>query len=145
MRPGASGDVDALARIVAEAFRPYEARMERKPAPMLTDFGEAVSDGSVWAAEHEGDIVGFVICYPVGDEMHLETVAVAPAHQGKGVGRALIEHAEIEARQRKLGTVALYTNVCMTENLGLYAVLGYEETERRTEDGFDRVFFRKTI
>jgi hypothetical protein len=33
----------------------------------------------------------------------------------------------------------------MTENLSLYAALGYEETGRATEDGFDRVYFRKSL
>jgi hypothetical protein len=33
----------------------------------------------------------------------------------------------------------------MTENLALYARLGYEEDERRREDGFARVFMSKRL
>ena len=33
----------------------------------------------------------------------------------------------------------------MVENIHLYRKLGYVETDRRVEDGFARVFFRKPI
>jgi hypothetical protein len=33
----------------------------------------------------------------------------------------------------------------MTENLGLYPRLGYQQFDRRVEDGFDRVYFEKTL
>jgi hypothetical protein len=33
----------------------------------------------------------------------------------------------------------------MTENLLLYPSLGYHLIDRRREDGFDRVFFRKSL
>ncbi len=52
---------------------------------------------------------------------------------------------EALARQGGAAAVELYTNARMTENLQLYPRLGYAETGRRTEDGFDRVFFRKHL
>jgi hypothetical protein len=33
----------------------------------------------------------------------------------------------------------------MTRNRALYARLGYEELDRRDEEGFDRVFFAKYL
>ena len=33
----------------------------------------------------------------------------------------------------------------MTENLAIYARLGYRETGRRTEDGYHRVFMEKLL
>jgi hypothetical protein len=33
----------------------------------------------------------------------------------------------------------------MHENLHLYPRLGYEEYDRRSDEGFDRVFFRKRL
>jgi hypothetical protein len=33
----------------------------------------------------------------------------------------------------------------MTENLAFYARLGYREDDRRTEEGFQRVFFSKPV
>jgi hypothetical protein len=36
-------------------------------------------------------------------------------------------------------------NELMTENLHFYRQLGFEEEERRIEDGYHRVFLRKTL
>jgi hypothetical protein len=33
----------------------------------------------------------------------------------------------------------------MTDNLSLYPHLGYAEVDRRTEDGFNRVYFEKDL
>jgi len=75
----------------------------------------------------------------------LESVAVLPAFQGRGIGRSLIAFAEEHARRLDLSAVELYTNERMTENLRLYPALGYEETGRATQAGFARVFFQKRI
>jgi ribosomal protein S18 acetylase RimI-like enzyme len=77
--------------------------------------------------------------------MFLENVAVHPAQQGKGYGRILMAFVEREALKSGLGKIRLYTNIHMRENLGLYAALGYVETGRRREDGFDRVYFEKQL
>jgi ribosomal protein S18 acetylase RimI-like enzyme len=57
----------------------------------------------------------------------------------------LIAFAEREAARRGFDEITLYTNAQMTENLALYPALGYMEIGRRSEYGFDRVFFRKAI
>lgn len=54
-------------------------------------------------------------------------------------------HCEAAARQAGLAAVDLYTNEMMAENLAIYPRLGYAETGRRREDGFNRVFFSKSL
>ena len=41
--------------------------------------------------------------------------------------------------------IRLYTHQTMVENQRLYASIGYEETGRGTEAGYDRVFMRKQL
>ncbi len=77
--------------------------------------------------------------------LELENVAVDPAEQGLGHGRALVAFAEGHARELGLTAVELYTNEAMVENLRLYPRLGFVETGRRVEDGYRRVYFRKTL
>ena len=72
-------------------------------------------------------------------------VAVDPKHRGKGVGKALLQFAEAEARRRGYSDIHLYTNVVMTENQLLYSRIGYAEYARREEDGFSRVYMRKVL
>ena len=69
-------------------------------------------------------------------------MAVHPAAQRQGIGRRLMALAEQEARRRGLAEVRLYTHEVMHGALALYRALGYEETERRLEDGYARVYLR---
>jgi hypothetical protein len=53
--------------------------------------------------------------------------------------------AEARAHALGLGVLRLYTNAAMSENLRFYPALGYRETGRRRQEGFDRVFFEKRL
>jgi GNAT superfamily N-acetyltransferase len=92
-----------------------------------------------------GEIAGILVLLEEEDHLLLDNVAVDPRHQGKGVGRALIDFAEQEARRRSHAEIRLYTHQAMHENIALYPRLGYEETGRAEQAGFQRVFFRKTL
>lgn len=143
IRPAVSGDVDALDRLTREAYSVYVPVIGREPAPMAADHAALIAAGEVQVAEVDGRIAGVLVTRRQGSALLLESVAVDPACQGQGIGRALIARAEEQAAALGLAAVELYTNAAMTANLSLYPHLGYVETGRRTEDGFDRVFFRK--
>ncbi len=135
-------DIQTCARA---AYAMYVDRMRREPAPMNADFASQIELGQVQAAYCESAFAGYVMFYREGDHLHLENVAVAPAHAGKGIGKKLVAYVEQAARDQGLAAVELYTNEAMTENLKMYPKLGYVETERRRQDGFKRVFFRKPV
>ena len=63
----------------------------------------------------------------------------------RGYGRKLVDFAEAYTRRRGFGAIKLYTHVKMTENVGIYTKLGYRETHRATEKGFERVYMRKDL
>jgi ribosomal protein S18 acetylase RimI-like enzyme len=145
IRQAGREDVAAVRACAEAAYDVYVERIGRKPAPMVADFAGQIDDGLIWVACDAGGVCGFVAFYARGDEMFLENVAVAPGHQGKGVGGRLIAFVEARARANELTSVVLYTNVRMSENLALYPRLGFDETGRVHEDGFDRVYFRKEL
>ena len=136
-------DLDAVRRIARSAYALYIPRIGREPAPMVANFAASIAAGELWVAGMP--VAGFVVAYPRGDHWHLENVAVAPSAQGAGLGGALIAHVEAMARAAGARAVELYPNAQMTENRSLYPRLGYAETGRRMEDGFDRVFYRKEL
>ncbi|MEM8792858.1 MAG: GNAT family N-acetyltransferase [Pseudomonadota bacterium] len=144
IRQATPEDTDAVRQIAQAAYAPYVAAIGRKPAPMVADFGAQIAQGAVWVAQAQ-DVLGFIAFFPRGDHMFLENVAVHPGAHGQGIGRLLIAQCEEAARGQHLASVELYTNARMTANLALYPRLGYVETERRVEDGFDRVYFRKVL
>ena len=145
IRPATAADVSAIAGLTAAAYRVYVERIGREPAPMLADHDALVAAGEVWVAEVGGTVAGALVVRDAEQALLLESVAVAPAAQGQGVGGALIRHAEHLAAERGLGAIELYTNARMTENLRLYPRLGYDQVGRRRQDGYDRVYFRKLV
>ncbi|MCU1759821.1 GNAT family N-acetyltransferase [Pseudomonas sp. 14P_8.1_Bac3] len=146
IRQAVAADEGVVRACAEQAYTQYVEVIGRKPAPMLADFGAQIAAGQVYVATGEQDEVrGFVVFFAVGQHMLLENVAVSEAGRGKGIGKALIQFCEAEALRLGLGSVQLYTNVKMVDNLSIYPRLGYVETERRSEDGFDRVYFEKRL
>jgi ribosomal protein S18 acetylase RimI-like enzyme len=72
-------------------------------------------------------------------------VAVDPAHQGSGVGRMLLEHAEVTARAAGLEWIHLWTHELMTENLALYSRIGYTEYDPGARRNARLVYLRKKL
>jgi GNAT superfamily N-acetyltransferase len=146
IRKAVAADEPAIRACAEQAYTRYVAAIGRKPAPMVADFAAQIADGHVHAAVSDTDeLQGFIVFFAEDDAMFLENVAVQPAAVGKGIGKALISFCEAEARRLGLAAVRLYTNEKMTENLSIYPRLGYIETGRRTEHGFNRVFFEKRL
>ena len=146
IRPATPADEPAVRDCAERAYAQYVEAIGRKPAPMVADFAAQIADGLVHVAtDAAGRVVGYAVFYPDGGAMHLENVAVLPAAAGQGTGKALVAHCEAAARRAGLPAVELYTNAKMTANLSIYPHLGYRETGRRHEAGFDRVYFRKDL
>jgi ribosomal protein S18 acetylase RimI-like enzyme len=112
---------------------------------MLADYATLIAQGVVYVLADRSGVRGVVVCFAREGSFFLENVAVDPARQGQGLGRALLRFVEEQAREAGCHEIQLYTHERMIENLAYYAKLGYEETGRRTEDGYDRVYFRKLL
>ncbi|WP_125099287.1 GNAT family N-acetyltransferase [Leucobacter chromiireducens] len=138
-------DVPAIEALVRAAYEPYVERIGREPAPMSADYREAVEAGRVILAVDGERVIGVLVTEASSDALLIENVAVSPDAQGLGIGALLLDHAETQARALGLGTLRLYTNAKMTENLSYYPRRGYVEVDRRTEHGFDRVFYAKVL
>lgn len=130
---------------VVLAFERYAERMGIVPAPMLLDFGVEIETNHVWVAENEARVEGVLVQYETPLGFYVDTVAVAPGAQRKGVGKALFLFAEQEAVRRGYRALYLCTNAKMTENLAMYPRAGYVEYARKQESGYDRVYYRKAL
>jgi len=119
--------------------------MDKLPMPMLDDYPARIAEGVVDVLADGDTVLGMIILVDQPDGLMLENVAVSPEAQGRGVGRRLIDHAEAEARRRGHALIRLYTHATMIENQRMYAHLGYTETERGEDEGYDRVQFEKLL
>lgn len=145
LRPANRDDLGAVQEIVRTAYSHYIPRIGRKPGPMLDDYATLIRDGRMRVVERDGLVRGLLVLIPQDDAMLLDNVAVAPEVQGLGLGRFLMEHAERIAIEAGYGEIKLYTNETMTENIALYARMGYEETHRVEEKGLRRVYMGKRL
>jgi len=130
---------------VHAAYAHYVARIGKPPGPMLDDYAARIAHGQAWVLEEAGRILGMLVLEAQTDGFLLDNIAVRPECQGGGHGRTLMAFAETEARRRGWREIRLYTHVLMTENQALYQRLGYVETGRVTEKGFERVYMAKQL
>jgi GNAT superfamily N-acetyltransferase len=145
IRPADAADLPVVERIVRDAYTKYIERIGKPPGPMLDDYRARIRTHEAWVIETDGSVGGVIILLPEHDYLLLDNVAVDPARHGRGLGRALMEFAEREARRRGYDEVRLYTHEKMTENIAMYPRLGWEETGRGEQAGYNRVFYRKRV
>ena len=137
-------DANSIQKCVEAAYHHYIARIGKPPGPMLNDYTEVIKHHKVFVAELNG-VVGVLVLIRTGSGILLDNVAVHPDQQGKGIGRRLVNLAESEARDLGFEKLDLYTHECMDENIEIYKALGYIETERKEEQGYNRVYMQKSL
>jgi ribosomal protein S18 acetylase RimI-like enzyme len=145
LRSATIADAERLGEVTRAAYGHYVERLGRPPRPMTDDFAAVVRDHAVTVAERGGEIVGLIVLGEDDEGFVVDNVAVDPALHGTGIGRALLERAEAEARRAGFDSVALYTHERMSENLALYTRIGYVEYDRRPIEGGSLVYLRKAI
>ena len=145
LRAATPDDLPAIQEIVERAYSPYIERMGKPPGPMLDDYAKRIEANQVRVADIGGRIGGLLVLIDQGDHLLLDNIAVHPEAQGQGLGRQMMDFAEAEAARRGYGELRLYTHESMTENIALYGRLGWAETGRALQAGFERVFMRKKV
>ena len=145
IRKARASDAAVMKRCVDAAYRRYVQRMGKLPGPMLDDYAEVVRQHMAFVAETDGEVVGVLVLMRKDSGMLLDNIAVHPVHQGRGLGRRLLDFAESESRKQGCAWLDLYTHETMTENIALYTARRFVETGRRTELGYDRVYMRKAL
>lgn len=122
--PG-SDDERAAHRVVDEAFAEWPDRrawpFEDWRAETLLRPGIEPDDLAL--LEHDGAVVGVAATYADPAELWIDQLAVARAHRGRGLGRALLVHAFGSAWRRGLPSCGLSTD-SRTGARGLYEHAG---------------------
>ena len=145
IRRATAADAAIATAITRAAYLPWVPIIGREPGPMSADLAASADAGVLWIAEDSRAAVGVLVLAPYPDHLLLESVAVAPDAQGRGIGSALLRFADEQAAAAGLPEVRLYTHERMTTNIRRYERHGYRETHRAQEDGFQRVFLTKRI
>ena len=142
-----SSDLPRLQEITAQTFGPVS--IDRNMESQLGPFGQgdwqtrkvnaiaadcrAQPDGVFVAVDEQSAIVGYVttrLNHTSGIGW-IPNLAVDPSHQGKGLGRALLEHALQFFRERKMSVAKIETLEQNPIGQKLYPSLGFKEVARQ--------------
>ncbi len=124
-RPMRAEDLDALIRIERAAY-PYPWT--------LGNFRDCLESGySCWVGEIEGQLAGYWVMMMAVGEGHILNCCVAPAWQGRGFGRSLVEHLIDTARQHSTEALYLEVRPSNTPAVNLYQRLGFESIALRRD------------
>jgi len=138
LRRARAADADKLEALARAAYARHVAVIGREPMPMTADWVRLLSEQEIWIVDGPaGEAVASLALDVQADHVMVWSVAVAPAHQQRGLGRRLMAFAETRARELQRLELRLFTNARMEGNIALYRRLGYAETRR--EELADRV------
>lgn len=133
---------EALSFIAHQAYQGYCAEMGRVPAPMVADYAQHLREDILFTVQDGHQLVGFAILVTKSDGYWLETIAILPAYSGQGIGTKLMQVIEAYLI-RHTSSYQLYTNKVMRDAQRWYITLGFEETDRRQSEGFQRIYYKK--
>ena len=139
-------DAAAILAVQYRAYRPEATLYGDVTLPPQVetqdDFRAVLESHVVLKAVADGAIVGSVRGREEEGTCHIGRLVVAPEHQGRGLGSALL--AAIEEVFADVRRFALFTGHKSLRNLGLYARRGYVEFHRRPDgDAVTLVFLEK--
>lgn len=126
------GDVDALVTIEQACFAAgYADKMMSRG-----DFADVPADpnAALYCAIVDGQVAGYAYVIAEGDEAHFDSLAVHPAHQGKGLGDQLFKQIERFCTERKIPRLNLEIKETNYPLLRRYHGYGYKCFE--IEPGF---------
>lgn len=145
VRPATGHDLDAVEKLyidLSDYFETHEnyPKWKKGSYPLRCHAEEGLHDKTLYVAEKNGEIVGTVMYLYHQDEPYktvdwqlpadtpvvvLHILAVHPSHYGTGVGRTLMDYAEIVARERGAQAIRLDTYVDNLPACCLYEKCGY--------------------
>src|SRR3954471_5502293 len=99
--------IHVIVNAAAEAYRGViPADRWREPYMPMAELAHEIAAGvAFWGYEEDGALVGIMGIQPVGDVDLIRHAYVAPSHQRRGVGGALLEHlADGRSRRLLVGT-----------------------------------------
>ena len=138
IRPATEADFSALLQVQQTAFGEYASvyKVSGWTTETLDSLKEDAKEKHIFVAEEEGVVVGSVRFWTVAGVCIIRLLSVNPAHQGRGVGKALIR--EIESVATGAHKFFACTMLRTGRNIHLFMSLGYK-AETILPDHYDHL------
>src|SRR5262245_57473777 len=126
VRRAVAADSAAVLDLTRSAYAKWIPLIGREVTPATQDYNQIVRKDPVDLLFVGGELVALVWVEQNPDHLLIESLVVAPAHQGHGYGARMLAHAEALAASQGLRLVRLYTNQKFTSNVEFYQRYGYD-------------------
>jgi len=134
------GDEVLIAGVLYNAFAGYKYLYTEKAFDAtILGIKERIDSKTMWVALFKGVIRATLSLTSTKDELYVRSVAVSPIVRRKGLGKALMTHAEGEAIKMGFQQLELTTTAFLFEAIRLYEDLGFERC------GFEDLFGTQLI
>ncbi len=131
IRKARAADIPVLKAVEESAAKAFIGASVEYVADRTVDeslLQKLVSMGTLWVAADDNDqAVGFAACYPFDGFFYLHEISVSSDHQGKGIGRRLMNVIEDYALDNAYPYIGLVTFRDVRWNGPFYKSLGYLE------------------
>jgi ribosomal protein S18 acetylase RimI-like enzyme len=124
-------DIMAMVHAAFASFTPPSGVLKETAA----DLAQRQRDGFVLVAMEGEAFIGSVFCAVKEGSLYLTRMATRPDRQGKGIGRALMNAAESEARAMRLPKLLLRVRKTLPGNLAYFSKLGFAVVGEGQEGG----------
>lgn len=92
------------------------------------NFADSLHAGySCWVYEEARAVIGYAVMMTVLDEAHLLNISIAQEHQGRGLGRALLNHLVDTAKRHGATMMFLEVRPSNKNAIALYESMGFNE------------------
>lgn len=124
-------------RRMSEADVPAVVEIERQV--QLAPWSESIFRGSLgsrydnWVLESDKGLIAFFLISTVLDEAHLMNIAIEPKHQGKGLGRQLLECVFQRCQELQSTNLFLEVRVSNSPAIKLYEAAGFNQIGLRRD------------
>jgi ribosomal protein S18 acetylase RimI-like enzyme len=104
---------------------PYDLLLLADPSVKMV--GKYIFASSVYVAVLAEQIVGVLALFLINKNLiEIKNIAVAETHQGKGIGKKLLEYAIAEAKEKGFQDIQIGTANSSIGQLALYQKMGFE-------------------
>jgi GNAT superfamily N-acetyltransferase len=123
-------DAASLKACIDAAYLKYVQHIADLP-PVSEGCADDIAMNQVWVSTQADIVIAGMILIPSNGFLKLANLAVHPDHAGKGIGRAMLELADQEAKQQGFSEMQLSTHTQMPENVQMYQHMGWKEIDRQ--------------
>jgi GNAT superfamily N-acetyltransferase len=140
IRRAGHNDAATIANILHDSFAEYQASYTAEAfaatTPTSDQIRKRISEGPVWVALLDGEIVGTVGAVARSSGLYIRGMGVLPRARGHRIGELLLKEIEDYARDEGHNRLYLSTTPFLDRAIRLYEQFGFRRIEEGPHDLF---------